>query len=125
MPITDISSNAQALTLTIIADCPVPVERLWDAYENPAMPSMRMEFRFESTADGSRFTSVTVFPSLESMEQLVQMGMVEGTTSAMRQIDAVLADLTTFAASRATEAQRLGDTQLRVSRVIRGSVAQV
>jgi hypothetical protein len=34
------------------------------------------------------------------MEQLVQMGMMEGMKSAMGQIDAVLADLATFAASR-------------------------
>jgi len=45
--------------------------------------------------------------------------------SAMGQIDAVLADLATFAASRGTEAQLLSDTQARVSRVIRGSVDQV
>jgi uncharacterized protein YndB with AHSA1/START domain len=54
------------------------------------------------------------------MEQLVQMGMLEGTKSAMSQIDAVLTDLATFAASAATDAQLLSDTQVRVSRVIRG-----
>jgi uncharacterized protein YndB with AHSA1/START domain len=194
MPITDVISNAQALTLTVIADYPVPVARLWDAYSDPrqierfwgprewpatftrhdmavggeshyhmtgpdgtvsrgwfrflaveplerievqdgfadengvrndAMPSMRMVFTFEATADGSRFTSVTTFPSVEAMEALVQMGMMEGMKSAMGQIDAVLADLATFAASRATDAQILSDTQVRVSRVIRGTVEQV
>ena len=35
MPITEVSSNAKALTLTIIADYPVPVTRLWDAYADP------------------------------------------------------------------------------------------
>jgi uncharacterized protein YndB with AHSA1/START domain len=59
------------------------------------------------------------------MEQLVKMGMMEGMRSAMGQLDAVLADLQSFAASRATEAQLLSDTQARVSRVIRGSVDQV
>lgn len=194
MPITDVISNAQALTLTIIADYPVPVERLWDAYAdprqierfwgprewpatftrhdmavggeshyhmtgpdgnvsrgrfrylavvpcrrievedvfadetgapNPDMPSMHMVFHFESTAAGSRYTSITTFPSLESMEQLVQMGMLEGTRSAMAQIDDVLADLASYAASRGTEAQLLNDTQVRVSRIIRGTVEQV
>ena len=43
----------------------------------------------------------------------------------MGQIDAVLADLATFAASLATNAQLLSDTQVRVSRVIRGSVQDV
>ncbi|HEX4934244.1 MAG TPA: SRPBCC family protein [Gemmatimonadaceae bacterium] len=194
MPITSVSSNPQDLTLTVVADYPVPVERLWDAYADPrqlerfwgpeqwpatflqhdmavggrshyymtgpdgtisrgwfrflaveplqrievedgfsdaagepnaAMPSMRMVFHFESTPTGSRFRSVTTFPSLEAMEQLVQMGMMEGMRSAMGQIDAVLADLASFAASRGTEAQLLSDTQVRISRVIRGSAAQV
>lgn len=194
MPITNVSSDPQALTLTVVADYPVPVERLWEAYADPRqlerfwgpvewpatftrhdmavggeshyymsgpagersrgwfrfltveplrcfevedgfadedgrpnteMPTMRMRFRFEKTTTGSRFTSVTHFPSLEAMEQLVQMGMMEGMRSAMSQIDAVLADLASFAAGRATEAQLLSDTQVRVSRVIRGTVEQV
>jgi uncharacterized protein YndB with AHSA1/START domain len=161
MPITEVISNAETLTLTIIADYTVPVTRLWDAYadprqlerfwgpkewpatftrhdmvvggesqyymtgpdgnqsrgkfritamepyrffeardvftdedgnENSDMPSMTMRYAFESTATGSRFTSVTTFTSLETMEQLIQMGMIEGTKSAMSQIDDVLAE---------------------------------
>ncbi len=195
MPITSVASDASALTLTVIADYPVPVERLWDAYADPrqlekfwgpetwpatfarhdmavggrshyymtgpdgerspncfweftrveapccievtngfadedfspdpAMPPVRMLFTFEQTATGSRFTAVTTFPSVEAMEQLVQMGMVEGMHSAMGQIDAVLADLASFAAGRATEAQLLSDTEVRISRVIRGPVHEV
>jgi uncharacterized protein YndB with AHSA1/START domain len=194
MPITEVSSNAQDLTLTLIADYPVPVSRLWDAYADPRqlerfwgpvewpatftrhdmavggrsqyhmtgpdgtvsrgwfrflaveppkcfevedgfshedgtpneeMPTMRMTFNFTPTEKGSRCTSVTRFPSIEAMEKLVEMGMMEGLRSAVGQLDAVLADLKSFAASRATEAQLLGDTQARVSRVIRGSVNQV
>ena len=194
MPVTEMVSNAADLTLKIVADYPVSVERLWEAYADPRqierfwgpegrpatfvrhdlsaggkshyymtgpdgtqhhgwwryitvepyktievedgfgedadaattkMPSMRMVFSFSKTATGSRFESVTYFPSLEAMEELVKMGMVEGTKSAMSQIDAVLADLKTFAASLPTAAQILSDTQIRVSRVIRGSVADV
>jgi uncharacterized protein YndB with AHSA1/START domain len=194
MPITDVSSNPQDLTLTVVAEYPVPVERLWDAYADPrqlerfwgpeqwpatftrhdmavggrshyhmtgpdgtiaggwfrflaieplkrievedgfsddagapnaAMPTMHMVFTFESTDSGSRFTNVTTFPSVEAMEQLVQMGMMEGMRSAMGQVDAVLADLAAFAASRGTEAQLLNDTQVRVSRIIRGTPAMV
>lgn len=160
MPITSVTSDPQALTLTVVGDYPVPVERLWQAYSDPrqlerfwgpegwpatftrhdfvvggraeytmngpdgatssgwwtflaierprrieiedgfaeadgtpsrSMPSMRMTFTFESTAGGSRFTGVTRFPSLESMEQLLKMGMLEGLRSAMGQLDAVLA----------------------------------
>lgn len=194
MPITDVISNTQDLTITIIADYPVPLERLWDAYSDPrqlekfwgpvewpatftrhdmavggeshyymtgpdgtkaggwfrflaveplklievedgftdehgekntAMPTMRMRFNFESTDTGSRYTSVTHFSSVESMEQLVQMGMMEGMRSAMSQIDALLLDLASFAASRGTESQILSDTHVRVSRVVRGTVEQV
>lgn len=194
MPITSVTSDASAHTLTIIADYAVPVERLWEAYADPRqierfwgpenwpatftrhdmakggwshyhmtgpdgtksagwwryidvmegrrlvledgftgpdgqpnldMPSMQMVFDFESTPTGSRFISVTTFPSVESMEELIKMGMMEGMRSAMGQIDAVLADLTTFAATMATNAQLLSDTQVRVSRVIRGSIADV
>ncbi len=194
MPITSVSSDPAALTLTLIADYPVSVERLWDAWadprqlekfwgpetwpatftrhdlaaggrseyymtgpdgsraagwwryeavepgrlikvvdgfanpdgtENHEMPTMRMAITFEATATGSRFTNVTHFPSVEAMEKLVAMGMMEGMRSAVGQLDAVLADLATFAAGRATESQILNDTQVRISRIIRGSVDQV
>ncbi len=161
MPITSVTSDTNALTLTVVGDYPVPVERLWQAYADPRqlerfwgpeewpatftrhevevggrseyamtgpdgtqsrgwwrflavepnrrmeledgfanedgtpnddMPSMRMVFHFEPTDTGSRFTSVTTFHSLESMQQLLDMGMVEGLRSAMGQLDAVLAE---------------------------------
>jgi len=53
------------------------------------------------------------------------MGMEEGMRAAMGQMDDVLADLASFASGAATEAQILSDTQVRVSRVIRGIVEQV
>src|SRR5687767_4200664 len=161
MPITTVSSDASALTLTVVGDYPVPVERLWQAYADPRqlerfwgpetypatftrhdmavggrseyymtgpdgstsrgwwrfvavepgrrmevedgfahedgrpnddMPAMRMVFTFEPTATGSRFTSVTHFPSLEAMQQLAEMGMEEGLRSALGQLDGVLAE---------------------------------
>lgn len=194
MPVTSVASDPAALTLTVVADYPVSVERLWEAYIDPrqlerfwgpveypatftrhdmcvgglshyymvgpqgdrhdgwwrclkieplrrieledgfangdqtmndGLPVMRMVFAFEKTATGSRFTCVTTFPSLAEMEQMVQMGMMEGMQSAMSQIDGVLADLASFAAGRATEAKLLNDTQVRVSRVVRGTVEQV
>jgi uncharacterized protein YndB with AHSA1/START domain len=35
MPITSITSDPEHLTLTIVGDYPVPVERLWDAWADP------------------------------------------------------------------------------------------
>ena len=161
MPVKDVTSNPHDLTLTVVGEYPVPVERLWKAYADPrqlerfwgpvewpatftrhdmkvggeshyymkgpdgtmahgwfrflavepprrievedgfgntpseatpGMPTMRMVFTFERTATGSRVTNVTTFPSVEAMEQVVQMGMVEGIRSAMGQLDAVLAE---------------------------------
>lgn len=92
---------------------------------NPHLPTTRMVFAFAESGEGSRLTTTAHFGSLEQMEQLVAMGMEEGTREAMSQIDTVLADLASFAAEGATRAQVLSDTQVRVARVIRGTVEQV
>ncbi len=96
-----------------------------DGTPNTAMPSMRMTFEFESTVGGSRLTTTTFFNTADELEQLLGMGMEEGMRQAMGQIDDVLADLRTFAADLPAAAQVLSDTQVRVARVIRGSVEQV
>jgi uncharacterized protein YndB with AHSA1/START domain len=92
---------------------------------NTDLPPVRATFAFEATDTGSRLITTSRFDSLEQLQQLLAMQMLEGTTEAMSQIDSVLADLTAFAASHATEAQILSDTQVRVARVIHGSVEQV
>ena len=194
MPITSVTQDPEALTLTVVADFAVPVRRLWDAYADPRqierfwgppgwpatftrhdvavggrsnyymsgpdgdrscgyweflgveegnsfevldgfaddegnpnteMPTIRMEFAFEPTDAGSRMVTTSHFASLDELEKLVGMGMVEGMRAAMGQIDDVLADLASFAAGNGTEVQLLGDTQARISRVIRGTVEQV
>ncbi|HYO17670.1 MAG TPA: SRPBCC family protein [Dermatophilaceae bacterium] len=194
MPITSVSKDPAALTMTVVAEFPVPVERLWNAYADPRqlerfwgpptyparftrhdlhpggrseytmtgpegdvsrgyweyldvrpghsfevvdgfanpdgsanqqMPSMRMIFTFSPTGTGSQVSNITFFNSVEELDQLIGMGMEEGMRSAMGQMDEVLADLASFAADAATSSQILSDTQVRVSRVIRGSVEQV
>jgi len=62
-----------------------------DGKPAPGMPSMTMRFTFEPHDGGTRMTTVTTFPSLEALEQLLDMGMEEGMKAAMGQIDAVLA----------------------------------
>lgn len=96
-----------------------------DGTPNAEMPSMRMVFEFSETALGSRLTTTTHFNSLEELEQLKAMGMEEGMTAAMGQIDAVVEDLASFAAGRGTELQLIGDAQARTSRIVRGTVDQV
>lgn len=96
-----------------------------DGHLNDELPIMGMTFTFEAIPTGSRVTNTTRFPSAEAIEELIAMGMEEGMRSAMSQMDDVLADLTTFAASVPTLSQIIDDTHVRISRVIRGSVEQV
>ena len=194
MPITSVSKDPAALTITVVAEFAVPVQRLWDAYADPRelerfwgpptyparftrhdmfpggrseyamigpdgdgthaywefldvvplksfevrdgfanpdgtanseMPTMRVVFMFTEIDGGSRVSTTTWFNSVEDLDQLIEMGMEQGMREAMGQMDAVLADLASFAAGRACEAQILSDTRVRVSRVIRGTVEQV
>ncbi|HEX5332160.1 MAG TPA: SRPBCC domain-containing protein [Cellulomonas sp.] len=57
---------------------------------NPDMPTIRARVDLQGTADGTRMTVTSRFATLEQMEQLVAMGMVEGMTGAMGQIDDLL-----------------------------------
>jgi uncharacterized protein YndB with AHSA1/START domain len=58
---------------------------------NPDMPTMVMRVTLEDRAGGgTRMVIETTFPSAESMEQLVAMGMEEGMTAALGQIDDLL-----------------------------------
>ena len=92
---------------------------------NTGLPPTKMSFAFEATDAGSRLTATSRFDSVEQMQQLLEMQMLEGTKEAMSQIDDVLADLQAFAHDRSVETQILSDTQVRVSRVIRGTAEQV
>jgi uncharacterized protein YndB with AHSA1/START domain len=58
---------------------------------NPAMPTMTIRVTLdERPGDGTRMAIETTFPSLEAMEQIISMGMEEGMTSALAQIDELL-----------------------------------
>lgn len=69
-------------------------------------------------------TSVHKDPEALTMT-VVAMGMEEGMLSAMSKMDDVITDLAAFAAGRGTEPQILSDTQVRVTRIIRGTPEQV
>jgi uncharacterized protein YndB with AHSA1/START domain len=57
---------------------------------NPEMPTTTARVSIMATDDGARMTIETRFGSLEQMEQLVAMQMIEGITAAVNQIDALL-----------------------------------
>ncbi len=96
-----------------------------DGTPNEGMPMMRMTFTFERTANGTRLTTTSRFATADQLEELIEMGVEEGTRQAMGQIDDVLADLSSFAQGRGTATDILSDTQVRITRVIRGSVEQI
>ncbi|MFK4761481.1 SRPBCC domain-containing protein [Microbacterium sp. ZW T5_45] len=190
MPVTDIITDAENLTMTVIADLAAPVDRVWNAYTDPEqlnrfwgppgwpatftkwdatvggtahytmhgprgekasgrweflridaphsfevldafadedgtpdenLPSMRMVFTFEATADGTRMVNTSHFSSAEALEQVVQMGAVEGTRLAMSQLDAVLQDLRDYAQGKGTQVELLDDTHVRITRLVEGS----
>lgn len=58
---------------------------------DPAMPTIHGRVDLEETATGTRMTVTSRFATVEQMDQLVAMGMVEGMTAAMGQMDEVLA----------------------------------
>lgn len=189
MPVTDVVTDPEALTLTLIADFAAPAERVWTAFTEPRqlerfwgppgypatfdtfdfevggtaiyhmtsprgersygsweflsidpttsfsvldrfadahgtalddMPATRVTFAFEPTADGSRMRSTTTFTSAEALEQLVAMGMIEGATMALNQLDRVLEGLRAYAQGKGTRTEILDDTHVRITRLIDG-----
>lgn len=194
MPVTSIVKDPETLSLTVHAQFPVKVSRLWDAYldarqiekfwgpvEYPAtftrhdatpggrsnyhmtspegeefhgywewnevvdqkffevtdgfanadgtpnadLPTTRTVFSFDPTPEGTKLTITANFDSVEELEQIVEMGMIDGTRSAMTQIEQVLDDLRNYAQTFSTDAQILSATQIRVSRIVRGTRDQV
>ncbi|TQL46780.1 uncharacterized protein YndB with AHSA1/START domain [Homoserinimonas aerilata] len=189
MPVTDVTTDAEKLTMTLVADFAAPVERVWAAFTDPrqlerfwgppgwpatftefdhtvggraryhmtspqgerssgaweflmideprrfevidgfvdsdgaaadGMPSMRMTYEFEVTESGTRMINVTYFDSVEALEQLTAMGMVEGSTMAMNQLDIVLEGLRAYAQGKGTRTELLDDTHVRITRLIEG-----
>ncbi len=57
----------------------------------PDGPVIRAHVELAETPDGTRMTVTSRFATAEQMAQLVAMGMVEGMTLAMGQIDGILA----------------------------------
>ena len=59
---------------------------------NPDLPTMNVQVSLSELGDGRTQMVVTsTFSSIEHMEQLERMGMVEGLTAAINQIDALVA----------------------------------
>jgi uncharacterized protein YndB with AHSA1/START domain len=58
---------------------------------NPQMPTMTIRVALhEQPGGGTRMAIETTFPSKETMDQMISMGMEDGMTSAVEQIDELL-----------------------------------
>lgn len=185
MPVTSVTTDPEALSLTLVADFPVSVERLWDAFadprqlerfwgppgypatfgtydltpggyvhywmtspegqtfygrwdvtavdapnsftvtdtfadengvSDPSMPPGTMTVSIEATSNGSRLTVLSTSPSLEALQQVIEMGQIEGMSQAMSQLDTVLADLREYALGKGTRTEILDDVHVRITR---------
>lgn len=189
MPVTDISTDPENLTMTLVADVAATVERLWQVYTDAdqlsrfwgppgwpstftafdlrpggrvdyrmtgprgetsrgswevlsvdagrsfevldsfvdekgdvleGFPTTRMRFQFEATDAGSRLTTTSHFTSLEGLEQVIAMGVIEGSRQAAAQLDAALQDLREYAQGKGTRTEILDDCRVRITRLIDG-----
>ena len=84
-----------------------------------------MKVSFETTGTGSRFVAVSRFQTVQAMEQVLAMGIVEGLGTALAQMDEVLADLREFSRGVGTEVEKQGDVHAVTRRVVRGTIQQV
>lgn len=161
MPVTDVTHDLDALTLTIVAEFAAPVQRIWEVYadprqlervwgpptcpatfvdhdltpggrmnycmtmpdgtrhygywevvevdepygftyddgfalddtfaKNPDMPVNRTVQTHQEIEGGTRVTYVGTYASAEALQQVLSMGVVEGATSAVNQIDELVA----------------------------------
>lgn len=62
-----------------------------DFNPNPAMPVSKNVFTFEERSGGTRATYVSTYESAEALQQVLDMGVVEGASSAINQIDDLIA----------------------------------
>jgi uncharacterized protein YndB with AHSA1/START domain len=62
-----------------------------DGHLDESLPTNITRVTIEAVGAVTRMTIVSTFPNAAAMEQLVAMGMVDGMTLAMGQIDAILA----------------------------------
>jgi hypothetical protein len=57
---------------------------------NPDLPVSKNEFRFEKAGEGTRATYTGTYATKKALEQVLAMGVIEGATSAINQIDSFL-----------------------------------
>ncbi len=121
MPVTDVTHDLETLALTITAEFAAPVERIWQIYADPRQleqvfgppshpatfvdhdltPGGRAHY-YMTSPDGEKYygwwritevdePSSFAFEDGFAVEKVLEMGVVEGASSAIDQIDALVA----------------------------------
>ena len=91
MTVITAHTNPTALTLTVVAEFDVGVERVWQLWEDPRRLE-RWWGPLERSEGRTRMTTVSTFESIKQLENMSAMGMEEGMREAMGQIDSLLAE---------------------------------
>ena len=65
-----------------------------DLNPNPDLPVSRNDYTFTATDGGTRAVFTSTFDSAEDLQKVIDMGIEEGATSAINQIDGFLANTT-------------------------------
>ena len=65
-----------------------------DLNPNPDLPVSRNDYTFVATDEGTRAVFTSTFDSAEDLQKVLDMGIEEGATSAINQIDGFLANTT-------------------------------
>ena len=61
-----------------------------DGHVNPDLPVMTITNEFLDTSEGTLFISRSEFPNEEALQQVVEMGAVEGFTSQLDRLEAII-----------------------------------
>lgn len=84
--------------------------------EAEGMPAIATTLSFAPGGAGTLLTITSVADSTEALEQMQEMGMLDGYRQIATQLDVVIADLREFALGKGTETTVLDDTHVKITR---------
>lgn len=87
-----------------------------DGADADGMPVMSTTLTFAPGGAGTVLTIRSVAESAEALEQMTEMGMLEGYRQVATQLEVVLADLREFALGKGTVTEIVDDTHVKITR---------
>lgn len=77
----------------LVVEAPHRIEFENGFVDGPPVPNMHMRVDITAVGQSTRMSITTTYPSAEAMQQILEMGMEEGLTSAVGQTDELLAEV--------------------------------